>query len=59
MAVEQQFQQGELAAQAAEALLELAETAGLGPGNLVLIGTSTSEVAGQKIGTAGAQQIAA
>lgn len=57
--MEHQVEQGELAAQAAEALLELAETAGLGPGKLVVIGTSTSEVAGQRIGTAGARQIAA
>lgn len=57
--VEQSFQKGELAGQAAEVLRELAETAGLGPGKLVVIGTSTSEVAGQRIGTAGARQIAA
>ncbi|WP_238996709.1 TIGR01440 family protein [Paenibacillus pinistramenti] len=40
-------------------MLELADTAKLGPGKVVVIGTSTSEIAGQRIGTAGAQQIAA
>ncbi len=57
--MEHQFRQEELAAQAAEVLEELAVTAKLGPGKLVVIGASTSEVAGQRIGTAGAQQVAA
>lgn len=57
--MEQSTQPGELAGQAAGILSELAETAKLGPGKIVVIGTSTSEIAGQRIGTAGAQQIAA
>ncbi|AWB46283.1 TIGR01440 family protein [Paenibacillus sp. CAA11] len=44
--------------QAAEILEELAKTASLGPGKLVVIGVSTSEVAGMHIGTAGAEDIA-
>ncbi|WP_418303221.1 TIGR01440 family protein [Paenibacillus yonginensis] len=59
MIVEPTFQLDQLAGQAAEVLKELAETANLGPGKIVVIGTSTSEIAGQRIGTAGAQQIAA
>ncbi|MEC0242736.1 TIGR01440 family protein [Paenibacillus dokdonensis] len=39
-------------------LRELAETAGLGPGKVVVIGTSTSEVAGRRIGTSGALEVA-
>lgn len=48
-----------LAKQVAEVLEELAQKASLGPGQLVVIGASTSEVAGQHIGTAGAEEIAA
>ncbi|MCJ8012803.1 TIGR01440 family protein [Paenibacillus sp. KQZ6P-2] len=39
-------------------LRELAETAALGPGKVVVIGASTSEVAGQRIGTSGALEVA-
>ncbi|GIP60149.1 TIGR01440 family protein [Paenibacillus sp. FSL W8-0186] len=45
--------------QAAEVLEELVSAASLGSGHLVVIGASTSEVAGQRIGTAGAENIAA
>lgn len=37
---------------------ELVETGGLGAGQLIVIGVSTSEVAGQKIGTSGSLEIA-
>lgn len=40
------------------AVRELAETAGLKPGKVLVIGTSTSEVAGQRIGTSGALEVA-
>ncbi|RCX19139.1 uncharacterized protein (TIGR01440 family) [Fontibacillus phaseoli] len=50
---------GEIRGQVAEILEELAEAAGLGPGRLVVIGVSTSEVAGARIGTGGAEHIAA
>lgn len=53
-------QQGQsLSAEVAGILEELATAASLGPGHLVVIGASTSEVAGQRIGTAGAETIAA
>lgn len=39
-------------------LRELAEAAGLGPGKVVVVGTSTSEVAGRRIGTSGALEVA-
>lgn len=45
--------------QVAEVLEELAKTAKLGQGQLVVIGVSTSEVAGRRIGTGGAVEIAA
>lgn len=45
--------------QVAEVLEELAKVAKLGQGQLVVIGASTSEVAGQRIGTGGAVEIAA
>ncbi|MEF2968199.1 TIGR01440 family protein [Paenibacillus sp. M1] len=50
---------GEIRKQVAQILEELAVTAGLGPGRLVVIGASTSEVAGERIGTGGAENIAA
>ncbi|WP_211747430.1 TIGR01440 family protein [Paenibacillus sp. Marseille-Q4541] len=42
----------------AEILRELADAGNLGPGNIVVVGTSTSEVAGKRIGTGGALEIA-
>ncbi|WP_019635561.1 TIGR01440 family protein [Paenibacillus fonticola] len=45
--------------EAAEVLEELAAAVPLGSNHLVVIGVSTSEVAGQRIGTAGAESIAA
>ncbi|MFB9326926.1 TIGR01440 family protein [Paenibacillus aurantiacus] len=36
-----------------QAVLELAEAGGLRPGQLLVVGTSTSEVIGQRIGTSG------
>ncbi|MWV46561.1 TIGR01440 family protein [Paenibacillus sp. HJL G12] len=39
-------------------LRELAEAAALGPGKVVVVGTSTSEVAGRRIGTSGALEVA-
>lgn len=39
-------------------LRELAEAAGLGPGKVVVVGTSTSEVAGRRIGASGALEVA-
>lgn len=44
--------------QVSDILRELAEAAGLGPGKVVVVGTSTSEVAGRKIGTSGAFEVA-
>lgn len=49
---------GDIREQVAEILEELATAAGLGPGKLVVIGASTSEVAGVRIGTGGAERIA-
>ncbi|WP_438447502.1 TIGR01440 family protein [Gorillibacterium sp. sgz5001074] len=37
---------------------ELAEAGGLRPGQIVVIGTSTSEVMGQRIGTSGTEEVA-
>ncbi|WP_054957627.1 TIGR01440 family protein [Paenibacillus dakarensis] len=37
---------------------ELAQAAGLGPGRILVIGTSTSEIAGRRIGTGGALETA-
>ncbi len=52
-------QQGQsLSVEVAEILEELATAASLGSGHLVVIGASTSEVAGQRIGTAGAENVA-
>ncbi|GIO33164.1 MULTISPECIES: TIGR01440 family protein [Paenibacillus] len=44
--------------QVSDILRELAEAAGLGPGKVVVVGTSTSEVAGRRIGTSGALEVA-
>ncbi|UQZ33890.1 TIGR01440 family protein [Paenibacillus sp. PK3_47] len=47
-----------LAAQAAVIVNELAEAGRLGPGKIVVVGVSTSEVAGVRIGTGGALEVA-
>lgn len=39
-------------------LCELAEAGGLRPGSIVVIGTSTSEVLGRRIGTSGTEEVA-
>ncbi|MHA0856273.1 TIGR01440 family protein [Paenibacillus sp. CMAA1364] len=44
--------------QVAQVVRELSEVAQLGPGKILVIGTSTSEVIGSHIGTSGALQIA-
>ncbi|MEC0092535.1 TIGR01440 family protein [Paenibacillus macquariensis] len=44
--------------QVAIVLREIAEVAHLGAGKLLVVGTSTSEVAGSRIGTAGALEVA-
>ena len=49
----------EIEQQIAEILEELCATAKFGPGHLLVVGASTSEVAGQRIGTAGAEEVAA
>lgn len=49
----------EVSQQVAEILEELCATANLGPGQLLVVGASTSEVAGQRIGTAGVENVAA
>lgn len=49
---------GSLSAQIAEIAEELCSAAKLGPGKLLVIGASTSEVAGARIGTGGAVEIA-
>ena len=48
----------ELGQHTAEILRELAKAGDLGPGKVVVVGTSTSEVAGKHIGTGGALEIA-
>lgn len=50
---------GDIRGQVAEILEELAGAAGLKPGRLLVVGVSTSEVAGIRIGTGGAENIAA
>ncbi|GIP51537.1 TIGR01440 family protein [Paenibacillus vini] len=50
---------GDIRGQVAEILEELAGAAGLKPGRLLVVGVSTSEVAGVRIGTGGAENIAA
>ncbi|MEC0183539.1 TIGR01440 family protein [Paenibacillus peoriae] len=47
-----------LEAQTASVVRELAEAAGLKAGRLLVVGVSTSEVAGSRIGTAGALDVA-
>ncbi|EHS55252.1 DUF436 family protein, partial [Paenibacillus sp. Aloe-11] len=47
-----------LEAQTASVVRELAEAAGLKVGRLLVVGVSTSEVAGSRIGTAGALDVA-
>lgn len=47
-----------LSAATASVLRELANAAKLGPGKIVVIGVSTSEVAGVRIGTGGALEVA-
>ncbi len=54
----QQNQDNLIRRQAVEAVRELAELAALKPGRVLVIGTSTSEVAGQRIGTSGALEVA-
>lgn len=49
----------EIGQQVVEILEELCATAKFGPGHLLVVGASTSEVAGQRIGTAGAEAVAA
>jgi len=49
----------EIGQQVAEILEELCATAKFGPGHLLVVGASTSEVTGQRIGTAGAEEVAA
>lgn len=53
------FIQDQIAQQASIVLKELVEAGQLGQGSLVVIGASTSEVAGKKIGTAGQIDIGA
>ncbi|WP_334072219.1 MULTISPECIES: TIGR01440 family protein [Paenibacillus] len=50
---------GEIRAQVAGILEELAQAAGLRQGHVAVFGVSTSEVAGARIGTGGAEHIAA
>lgn len=47
-----------IAGQVEQALTELAEAAALGAGRVVVLGVSTSEVQGRRIGTSGATEIA-
>lgn len=48
----------DLQAQTAAVVRELAAAAGLGPGRILVIGASTSEIAGRRIGTGGALETA-
>ncbi|WP_018750038.1 TIGR01440 family protein [Paenibacillus sanguinis] len=50
---------GTIRAQVAAVVEEVALAAKLGPGKLMVIGASTSEVVGKRIGTSGAEQIGA
>ncbi|WP_110954225.1 TIGR01440 family protein [Anaerosinus massiliensis] len=45
-------------AESRAALLELIEVSGVKPGQIVVIGCSTSEIIGSKIGTAGSEEVA-
>lgn len=47
-----------LGEQVSQILHELVEAAGLGPNKVLVVGTSTSEVAGKRIGTSGALGVA-
>ena len=58
MTIELDSDQPGLQEQTVTILRELALAGKLGPGQIVVIGTSTSEVAGQKIGTSGAVDVA-
>lgn len=58
MTIELDSDQPGLQEQTVTILRELAIAGKLGPGQIVVIGTSTSEVAGQKIGTSGAVDVA-
>jgi len=49
----------QIKAQTAQAIAELLEAATLAPGDLFVVGCSTSEVAGEHIGKAGSMEIAA
>jgi uncharacterized protein (TIGR01440 family) len=53
------FRMAKIADQVDQILTELAEAGNLRPGSIVVIGVSTSEVLGQRIGTAGSQSPAA
>ena len=48
----------EIQAQTAEVIAELLEAANLAPGDLFVVGCSTSEIAGERIGEAGSYEIA-
>jgi len=50
---------GLVAQEARSVVGEVVEAAGLGPGRLLVVGCSTSEVAGRRIGTAGSEEVAA
>ncbi|GGN93382.1 TIGR01440 family protein [Saccharibacillus kuerlensis] len=54
----EQEREDSIRSQAALAVRELAETAGLKAGKVLVVGTSTSEVAGRHIGTSGALEVA-
>lgn len=58
MTIELDSEQPGLQEQTASILRELATAGKLGPGQIVVIGTSTSEVAGKRIGTSGAIEVA-
>ena len=58
MTIELDSEQPGLQEQTASILHELALAGQLGPGQIVVIGTSTSEVAGARIGTSGAIEVA-
>lgn len=54
----EQEELGMIRAQVATIAEEVAAAANLGPGKLLVVGASTSEVAGKRIGTGGAEDIA-
>lgn len=49
----------ELAAEAQRAVDELIEVSGIKPGKVLVVGCSTSEIVGGKIGTCGSEEAAA